>query len=161
MAKRSKRALVLGVLEFLRAGAVFMVFAYSMRPDFQAARRFATAALFAPQLLFPLAWLLFWFDSNYFKAFTKLLGAGKALVLAAEIASLVILVSEAAAGRYFDPAVFLGTACADILVILADIGFLIAALAADRSLPGEEKSEPSAGVPYSGPERVGEPEGEA
>jgi|GEM_PF-2497523 hypothetical protein len=183
MEKRRLLPLALCAIETLRCAAAYFAFLPAVAAEALGTGHFSTAALFAPQLLIPLAWFLVWNDEAYYRPLLGMTLAGKAMLLAAEAARVGAFIVYASGDAPLEAGAARLRGSFQALILFADICLVAVSLIASRTIfrsktPGQSGasggvsspgvgegsarvpntavsiSQPS-GAPYQGPEAVG------
>ncbi len=122
--------LALCVLEAARSGAAYISALRLFGETEFPAGRFGAAALFAPQLVIPVAWFLLWLDPLRNRPFLGLIATAKALSIAAGVAWIGYILSQAQTRFFIDRIGFLADLSTRGLFLIADAAFMAVAIAA-------------------------------
>jgi hypothetical protein len=161
MGKRRPLDLFLCLAEASRAALAYAAFIPFLLPKEITTSRFILAALFAPQLLVPLAWFSLWIESRPNAALARMAVAAKILILTAESAWIAAFFVGLRARLGADGLKAMAEGAVQGLFIIADIALLAVSFFRMRSAEAEEalaEADRAAPAPVPG-EAPAPPEG--
>jgi hypothetical protein len=144
MGKRRPLDLFLCLAEASRAALAYAAFIPFLAPKEISTSRFILAALFAPQLLVPLAWFTLWIESKPNAALARMAAAAKILILTAESAWIAAFFMGLRARLGSDGLKAMAEGSVQGLFIIADIALLAVTFFRLKSAEIEESRAASA-----------------